>query len=90
MIELRLRGLVSERQAPISLQYKSNLVWTGQLDILVEDTLVVELKAVESVLPLHRAQLHSYLRATRKPLGLLLNFNVPVLRDGIHRVILKS
>ncbi len=90
IIELGLRGISVEHQVPVSLHYKDHLVWTGQLDLLVEDELVLELKAVETVLPLHRAQLHSYLRVTKLPLGLLLNFNVSALREGIHRVILKG
>ncbi len=90
VIELNMRGISTERQKPISLEYKEQVIWTGQLDLLVESELVVELKAVETILPLHRAQAHSYLRATGLPLALLLNFNVLRLREGIHRVILKS
>jgi GxxExxY protein len=58
-----------------------------RVDYIVEDCLVVEIKCVEVVLPVHRAQVLSYLRLTGHKLGLLLNFNVPHLRDGIHRVI---
>ncbi len=90
VIELHLCGISVERQVPVSLQYKDHVVWTGQLDLLVENALVIELKAIETVLPLHRAQLHAYLRATGNLLGLLLNFNVTALREGIHRVILRS
>ena len=57
------------------------------IDFIVEKCLVVEIKSVEKVLPVHRAQLLSYLKLTGLPLGLLINFNVPHLRDGIHRVI---
>ena len=56
-----------------------------RLDLLVEDQVLVELKAVEMILPVHHAQLLSYLRLTGKPLGLLINFNVPVLVDGVTR-----
>lgn len=58
---------------------------TYRLDLLVEDQVVVEVKAVERVLPVHGAQLLSYLRLTKKPLGLLINFNVPLLSEGVTR-----
>lgn len=90
VIELTGRSVSVERQVPLSVHYKEHIVWTGQMDLLVEGCLIVELKAIESVLPIHRAQLHSYLRAAKFPIGLLLNFNVSALREGIHRVILKS
>jgi GxxExxY protein len=58
-----------------------------RLDLLVEDKLLVELKSVDQVMPVHTAQLLSYLRLSGKRLGLLINFNVPVLRDGVKRVV---
>jgi len=58
-----------------------------RIDLLVEDTVIVELKCVEALLPIHKAQLLTYLRLANKPLGLLLNFHVVHLRDGIKRVI---
>ena len=58
-----------------------------RIDLIVEDTIIVELKCVETLLPIHKAQLLTYLRLANKPLGLLLNFNVVYLRDGIKRVI---
>jgi GxxExxY protein len=58
-----------------------------RIDLLVEDLLIVELKCAESILPIHKAQLLTYLRLANKPLGLLLNFNVVHLRDGIKRVL---
>jgi GxxExxY protein len=61
----------------------------GRLDLLVEDRLVVELKAVETLAPIHRAQVLSYLKATNLQLGLLINFNAPILKDNIKRVILS-
>lgn len=88
VLELRSRGIPFQQQAPIGVTYKGTVIWTGRLDLLVE-TLVVELKAVDAISALHRAQLHSYLKAGSYPLGLLLNFNVPLMREGIHRVILK-
>jgi len=59
-----------------------------RLDLLVEDCLVIELKAVEEILPVHEAQLLTYLKLTGHRLGLLVNFNVPLIRDGIKRIIL--
>jgi GxxExxY protein len=60
------------------------------MDILVSDGLVVELKAVERLAPIHTAQVLSYLKATKHPVGLLINFNVVVLREGIKRVVLSN
>ena len=89
-IELKLRSIPFVAQYPISVGYKGRQIGEGRLDLLVANSLVVELKAVEVLLPVHTAQLHSYLKATGHKLGLLINFNVPLLRDGIRRVILKT
>jgi GxxExxY protein len=86
-IELSERKIAIQRQHPISVLYKGKAVGEGRLDILVDDQLIVELKAVETLLPVHKAQLISYLKASRLRLGLLVNFNVSVLRDGIQRVV---
>lgn len=86
MYELHQRELsfVAEQQVPIC--YRGVIIdGAYRLDLLVEDQIVVEVKAVETVLPVHGAQLLSYLRLTKKPLGLLINFNVPVLTDGVTR-----
>lgn len=90
VFELELRGIGFERQKPIYLQYKGKAVGEGRIDILVENKIVVELKAVETLLPVHKAQLISYLKTTGHPLGLLINFNVPLLKDGIRRVVLAK
>ena len=88
-IEFELRGLAFRRQIEVPLTYKNRpLQLTHRLDLLVEDTAVVELKSVEKVLLVHEFQLFSYMRATRKKLGLLLNFNVPYMKDGIVRRVL--
>jgi GxxExxY protein len=58
-----------------------------RIDLLVEDAVLVELKSIEQILPIHSAQLLTYLRASHKPIGLLINFNVLVLKDGIRRVV---
>lgn len=86
--ELALQGMMAHRQRPVSLEYKGVSLGDGfRLDILVNDLLLVEIKAVEQVLPLHEAQLLTYLRLTGKKLGLLINFNTRTLKDGIKRVV---
>jgi GxxExxY protein len=87
-IELKARGIPFVRQHPIGVVYKGQLVGEGQLDFLVDNQLVVELKAVESLLPIHSAQLLSYLKTTQCRIGLLINFNVPVLIKGVKRLVL--
>ncbi len=86
--ELELRKIKYERQVKIPIFYKNEPVGSDYIiDILVEDELILELKAVEKVLPIHKAQLLSYLRLTNKRLGILINFNVPILVEGWKRVI---
>jgi len=86
-VELDLRRIPFRRQVPFPLQYKGRDIAEARLDLVVGDKLVVELKAVTVLLPIHAAQILSYLKAGSFPLGLLLNFNVPILRQGIRRVI---
>jgi GxxExxY protein len=86
-VELGLRRVAFERQVPIALTYKQVPIGQARLDLRVGGCLVVELKAAESLLPIHLAQVLSYLKATRQPLGLLINFNVGALRQGIKRVV---
>src|SRR5262249_16014810 len=84
--ELRLRELKFRRQMEIPVIYKGvNLNCGHRLDLLVEDTVVLELKAIERIFPVHEAQLLTYLRMLHKPVGFILNFNVPVMRNGIVR-----
>jgi GxxExxY protein len=89
-VELTSRAVPFRRQVPIAVQYKGSLVGQGQLDLLVGDRLIVELKAVEALAPIHGVQLRSYLKATGFTLGLLINFNVPLLQQGVRRIILSS
>ena len=85
--ELRIRGLAVERQKAVALKYKTIELGDGfRLDLLVDDSLVVEVKAVDFLLPIHEAQLLTYLRLSGKRLGLLINFNVRVLKTGIKRI----
>lgn len=87
-VELTERGISFQRQYAISVGYKGHSIGEGRLDLLVDKRLIVELKAVESLLPIHSAQLLSYLKATGLTVGLLINFNVPVLAKGIKRLAL--
>ena len=86
-VELRHRGVPFARQAPISVLYKGETVGQARVDLAIDNRLIVELKAVESLAPIHLAQLLSYRKATRLPLGLLINFNVTVLLRGVKRVV---
>lgn len=86
-IELTARQIPFERQARIHLQYKGQQLGESRLDFLIGGLLIVELKAVESHHPLFEAQVLSYLKATNLRLGLLLNFNVPVMKNGIKRIV---
>jgi GxxExxY protein len=89
-VELGLRGIQFVRQYQSSVDYKGHAVGEHRLDLLVGDVLVVELKAADSLAPVHAAQVLSYLKTTGKQLGLLINFNTPVLRQGIRRVVLSQ
>jgi len=87
--ELKLRGLSVTREVPLPLIYKDVRLECGYvLDIVVNNELVLELKAVEKLAPVHEAQLLSYLRISGKRKGLLINFHVPVVKDGIKRMVL--
>ena len=87
VIELGYRGIRSDRQVPVSVVYRDHPVGVARLDILVADSLVIELEAVNALLPIHHAQVISYLKATGVTLGLFINFNSRVLRDNIKRII---
>jgi GxxExxY protein len=84
--ELSIREIAFQRQVALPVSYKKVKLDCGcRMDVVVEDTVVLELKAIEQLLPLHEAQLITYLKLSHKPVGLLINFNVPVLKDGIVR-----
>jgi GxxExxY protein len=86
--ELSLAGIRFERQTPLPVHYKEvNLDCGYRLDLVIEQKLIVELKAVESLLPIHEAHLLTYLKLSGLTLGLLINFNVPVLKSGIKRIV---
>ena len=87
--EFTLRGLRFGQQVAVPLSYKGvNLECGYRLDIVVENTVILELKSISHVLPVHEAQLLSYMKFTNKPVGFLINFNVPVLKNGIVRRVL--
>jgi GxxExxY protein len=86
--ELELRGLSFERQKPLILTYKGKNLQCGfRLDLVVEKEIILELKSCENIEPIHKAQLLTYLKLSDLHLGLLLNFNVPMMRDGIVRIV---
>lgn len=88
MIELEHRGLKAQSQAPITLEYRGHSVGEFLADIVVESSVMLELKAVNKLNEVHVAQILSYLRATGLRLGLLLNFNCVMLCDGLRRIVL--
>jgi GxxExxY protein len=88
-VELQLRQIPFIPQAEVAVTYKGAKVGAGRLDFLVGSSLIVELKAVENLAPIHSAQVLSYLKITRHPLALLINFNVPILKQGIKRIVLS-
>ena len=89
-IELHHRRLRFQRQLTLPILYREIVIGEHRLDFVVEDEIVLELKAVERIAPVHFAQVNSYLRAGAYDLGLLINFEVPVLKDGVRRIIAKD
>jgi GxxExxY protein len=87
-IELKERGLQVKTEVPLHVVYKGHEISDDafRIDLLIEDALVVELKSVEEIKPVHKKQLLTYLRLTTKQLGLLINFNESLLREGIIRI----
>ena len=86
--ELSLRGLSLERQKLLPVDYKEKRLDCGyRLDTVVENAIILELKSCEKIEPIHKAQLLTYLRLSGLSLGLLLNFNTPVMKDGIVRIV---
>lgn len=88
--ELRIQGIEYQAQTRLPIIYKGEVIDEEffVLDFFVPDRLVVEIKAVEKLLPIHEAQLLTYLRLSKSRVGLLINFNVPLLKDGIKRMVL--
>jgi GxxExxY protein len=87
-IELTARGIPFEAEKPVPVHYRGRPLCHQRLDLFIDKRLVLEIKSVDVFHPIHRAQVISYLRVTGARLGLLVNFNVPVLKHGIRRVAL--
>jgi GxxExxY protein len=88
-VERKLRGIAVQPRKPLPLIYKGHVVGDDLvMDLYFPEQLVVELKAVEKLIPIHEAQLLTYLRLTKTHVGLLINFNVPVLKGGLKRMAL--
>jgi GxxExxY protein len=87
MYELKKRGLIARNQVPLPIQYEEIIIEVGyRIDLLVAESVIVELKSVDEVVPIHKAQLLSYLKLSGKKIGLLINFNVTLLKHGIMRL----
>ena len=89
LVELREMNLDVKSQVPLPVFYRRKKIAEDgfRLDLLIEDTIIVELKSLENIQPVHKKQLLTYLRLANKPLGLLINFNEALLKDGITRII---
>jgi GxxExxY protein len=86
--ELSLRGVPFQRQVSLPVEYRGLQLDCGyRLDLVVNQSIIVEIKALAKVLPIHRAQVFTYLKLTKYRLGLLINFNVEVLRSGLYRIV---
>jgi len=91
MRELELQGIAATNQVPVKIEYKGLAFEEPlRLDVFVENCLMVENKVVEQLLPVHKAQLLSYMKSLNVPLGLLINYHEPVLKNGIVRLILEG
>jgi GxxExxY protein len=86
-VELRHAGLLVEREERVPVIYHGVTVGGFKIACMIEDKIVVEVKAIESLAPVHTAQLITYLKLTGCPIGLLMNFNVPILKSGVRRVL---
>jgi GxxExxY protein len=88
--ELRFRGILIDSLVPVPLSYKGNLLQKEYIiDLLVEDEIILELKSTDGLIPIHESQLISYLKLADKRLGFLINFNVPILKQGFRRFVNK-
>ncbi len=89
-IELEKRNIAFSRQHKVAVNYKGKEIGEGRLDLFVENKVIVELKTVDSLLPIHKAQVISYLKTTGAQIALLINFNTVVLTQGLQRIILTK
>ena len=87
--ELGLRSIEYQRQIQLPVNYKGHYLDCGyRMDVLVEDTVIVEIKAVDTILPVHKAQLLTYMKLSGKSVGLLINFHEAIIKDGLIRMVL--
>ncbi len=90
-IEFEKRRISFTRQYPVAMNYEGvRLITDFRLDLVVEDKIILELKAIDKIHPVHEAQIYSYLKMTGMPMGFLVNFNVPLIKDGIKRFVPKN
>jgi len=87
--ELAVNGIEFEMEKPLPVEFKGvKLDWGNRIDLLIENELIIELKAVKEILGIHKVQLLTYMKLARIPIGLLINFNVERLKDGLKRFVL--
>ena len=86
-VEFRRRAVSFETEVPVEVRYEGELLGTHRIDLVVQGLIVVELKSVESLCPVHRKQVVSYLKSAKLRLGLLINFNCELLKQGLRRVV---
>lgn len=87
-LELTARGHRVDREQLLGITYRGQIIPRAfRTDLIIDQSLLIELKAIEAIQPIHRTQVATYLRLLRLPLGLLINFHVPLLKDGLHRVL---
>ena len=87
-VELEERKIPYERQKEVGIWYKGRSIGNMRVDLPVADSVIIELKSIDKLAPVHTAQVITYLKITEKRLGLLINFNVPILKQGIKRIVL--
>ena len=87
-MELDAHSIAFEREKLVAVTYRDQLLCNQRIDIVVENQLVLEIKCVERIHPVHRAQVLTYLRVSKLPVALLMNFNVAILREGLDRIVL--
>jgi GxxExxY protein len=91
VLELKRAGLAFEKQKAFHIPYKGDFLESGfRFDLVVENRILIELKAIEKIHPVHQSQIYAYLRATNLPIGFLINFNVPLIKEGIQRFVLRN
>jgi GxxExxY protein len=89
-VEMAVQQIAFQRQVRVPLLYRGDIIAEHRVDLIVDDAVIVEVKSVERLAPIHHAQLLTYLRVTSLKVGLLLNFNSPTLRAGLKRAVLKA